>query len=91
MKSNWISVKDRLPEKGVTVLIYYNFNEYTWISSEPIIEKIILTSKYCPPDYPGEFFWLPENRFAGCDGVERLETKHVSHWMPLPEPPNKGE
>ena len=61
--SNWISVKDRLPENGDRVLTYNSFDG------------------------------ICTGRHLG-DGRWRVKTSYpdpVTHWMPLPEPPEGGE
>ena len=62
--SNWISVKDRLPEKNGRYLVYENGEVY---SAE--YEKNRPDSEWTD-DYEGYFM-------------------KVSHWMPLPEPPEE--
>jgi hypothetical protein len=57
----WISVEERLPRSGDTVLVYYRRGDYRgadimryigrWLTVDPLVE--------------------------------------VTHWMPLPEPPEK--
>ena len=63
--SEWISVKDRLPETPVEVLV---FNLGTWVLA------------YWNEDV-GQ--WILYNG----DKVLR----YVTHWMPLPEPPEEVE
>jgi hypothetical protein len=68
-KPEWISVKDRLPEKSVPVLICAAGHR--------------VTAYY---DKVKEVFRLTED-----DNLYYL-TKCVTHWMPLPEPPeSEGE
>ena len=64
--SEWISVKDRLPEFGENVLTY---------SPE---EKV--SPKYCNAYIGENGEWIERSFF------ERPLGK-VTHWMPLPEPP----
>lgn len=64
--SEWISVKDKLPDDGQQVLAYYT-------GVEEIDE---------PPKVRTTFYFGFNNGFS-C-------VKHygsVSHWMPIPEPP----
>ena len=60
---HWISVKDRLPESGVDVLVF--------------------TDDYCAytAHYDG-YWWL---------SGEPTLSYNVTHWMPLPEPPEMQE
>ena len=65
-KSEWISVKDRMPEEGVDVLVYGD---------------ICLNRKSVDVDFvdreSGNFFYYDEGE--------------VTHWRPLPEPPESAE
>ena len=62
---DWISVKDRLPEKRGDYLIY-NTDGIVW-----------------------PYWYNPEDKrwYDNCGYL----TESVTHWMPLPEPPKKGE
>lgn len=66
-QSEWISVKDRLPDKGQDVLAYrgdFNgdmMNTYTYLGSEN---------------------WEDDYGYRGS-----TEHEGITHWMPLPEPP----
>jgi hypothetical protein len=64
--SEWISVKDRMPEEGVDVLVY---------------GYIYLNRKGADVDFvdreSGDFFYYDEGE--------------VTHWRPLPEPPESAE
>ena len=64
--NEWISVKDRLPEVGVPVLVHegpYNYQVIATINSDGRWE----------------------------DTVEGYMAIHVTHWMPLPDPPTDTE
>jgi hypothetical protein len=63
--NGWISVKDRMPEDGVEVLVYGD---------------IYLNRKGADVDFvdkSGNFFYYDEGE--------------VTHWRPLPEPPESAE
>lgn len=64
--SDWISVKDRMPEEGVEVLVYGD---------------IYLNRKGADVDFvdreSGNFFYYDEGE--------------ITHWRPLPEPPESAE
>ena len=71
----WIPVSDRLPEDGVAVLVAFTENPK---------DIDILTAKYYK-HYAG---------FGGLDNwwnIEGWHTGNVTHWMPLPEPPEVTE
>lgn len=71
-QQRWVSVKDRLPEKGtydrylVHVENTTNFNR--------LLDNVII-ALWCDDD------WL----------YDGWEDNRVTHWMPLPESPTKGE
>ncbi len=71
----WISVKDRLPEKFKTVLIYCK-------------NKTIRGGTVCHIGSCDNGFWFLA-RQAGTESFPDLEWE-VTHWMPLPQPP-KGD
>lgn len=76
----WVSVEERLPDKGVLVLLYLQNASETKITTgkifnDPTFEKGI-----------GEFC-------IGFDSVfpEFLQSEYVTHWQPLPEPPTRTD
>ena len=70
-KQEWISVKDRLPEFGKKVLVCD-------VDAEPDIANDI--HMFC--------LWHDEDGHYWTDGDEWvIDFENVSHWMPLPEPP----
>lgn len=86
--SEWISVKDRLPEEVVDVLILVEERYpvcpgrdgvYRWIFTGWIVEDSWETV-YC------------HGRYSLVEQMEReLGTSYVvTHWMPLPAPPKEG-
>ena len=76
--SNWISVEDRLPEfKEETVLhvLLKDDGIDFWLPAryDQLLEKA---------------WWIPQRETFAYGGVE--DALHlVTHWMPLPDPPNK--
>ena len=75
--SEWISVKERLPEEGQRVLLY-NSLEYV---------SIVMAHWYSSSQTP--FF----NHVTIDDihiNFPLQDNKHL-HWMPLPEPPKEKE
>lgn len=73
--NDWISVKERIPNLWETVLIYiYN-------------KKVCAAQRYCKATEHGDSWWkilddggsLPN----WCDNAD------VTHWMPLPNPPEE--
>ena len=70
----WISVKDRLPDYMGEVLVI--------VSGKPH-ENITLDGAYEIAEYDPVEGWILEMWPEWCSGV-------VTHWMPMPEPPEEG-
>lgn len=68
---NWISVKDRLPEDGEEVIAFS--------------EQNVTAAIYDGPESYGGECWT-ESKLFYCD-VTFDHLEHVTHWMPLPDPP----
>ena len=72
----WISVKERLPEYQERVLVHEEV--------KPEWENLSVTIGYLNTTTKGKSFetneWYSDNNYQSID---------VTHWMPLPEPPNK--
>jgi len=62
-RGEWISVKERLPRSGDTVLVYYRRGDYRRMDIVRYVGSWVTVDWY---------------------------TK-VTHWMPLPEPPEKED
>ena len=71
----WISVKDRLPDYMGEVLVI--------VSGKPH-ENITLDGAYEIAEYDPVEGWILEMWPEWCSGV-------VTHWMPLPEPPEEDD
>lgn len=69
----WISVNDKLPEKGDFVII---FTKYNWIE---------YSYEYCGD---GEFYESNFDKTRNIDSRPLSKDCNVTHWMPLPLPPN---
>ena len=78
--SDWISVKDRLPESGSTVLVLWD-DKYLYNGNE-IHNRRIQTAICCNENVDTKCFVADDTYYT--------EVINVTHWMPLPEPP-KGE
>ena len=79
-KSEWISVKDRLPNETRSYLV---------VLDNEVIDIRLFNSKNEPyqtwPSMLNKFLFLDNER-------EWNSTKRVTHWMPLPDPPKmKGD
>lgn len=75
--SEWISVKDRLPNEWTFVLVYCKMpgtNEPCPISIAMLEDK--------------EWDILGDNAACACgDLLWGIDSDDITHWMPLPEPP----
>ena len=79
--TGWISVKDRLPEKDGDYVVYI---QYPYSN---LIMIISWTNNYKGfyPDLKGKAVWYDyDSEYGDC------EITNVTHWMPLPLPP-EGE
>lgn len=73
----WISVKDRLPEKNGEYIVTAcdegcPYGEGIWYST------VVVPSEF----YNGEWLWYEGTQKYYLEGI-------VTHWMPLPEPPKE--
>jgi len=75
MSNEWISVEDRLPSDKLDVVIIYTGNDE---------DKFVLEAEWEIHNEEGAF-WL--------DAHDQYYYPHLSvtHWMPLPSPPDTGE
>lgn len=74
---DWISVEDDLPKENQDVIYYFRHTG-------------IHMGRFNRVEYPAEFVGekgVFGNAFFGRDG---FLVDDVTHWMPLPEPPNEG-
>ena len=77
----WISVKDRLPPKGDQTEVVFYVEPYAWE-----------TGMFTPAGLLSEQFDNEFERYVhNCDGEYYEKVENVTHWMPLPEPPEDGE
>ena len=82
--SEWIPVTERLPEIGDTYLVVVKY-KYDWEDDYTIDTDVAMFHPYDNPDA------YIDNRWdTYIDWDEGQQYIHVTHWMPLPEPP-KGE
>lgn len=74
-RPRWIPVTERLPEEGVPVLI-----NYIGTDGKVYADGVAVWTYY------GCFWW--EGSLADCDSEVAVP---ITHWMPLPEPPEEVE
>lgn len=81
--AEWISVKERLPKKNGQYLCYFDATRYAYVSVCSFAKNLYKVDKY---DFAGE----KRAGFYSYDSEwgfnERLG---VTHWMPLPDAPQK--
>lgn len=71
---SWISVKERLPEEGIEVLIFGKvLND---------ISKVLGVRARFRGDQEWKYTWESED-------IHVYKQDDVTHWMPLPEPPKE--
>jgi hypothetical protein len=92
--SDWISVKDRLPEEYELVWVFYMRKNRPTQSEGMIYDS----SKHLASESHPESFWKSVGYgLVWEDGfgrqIQSLTAKksknNVTHWMPLPEPPKQ--
>ncbi len=81
--SEWISVQERIPEKGKAVLLYQNWPKYTAFNclAKPINDRCFIIV--------GALVW--NDKFVSYnDQWNESGLEHISHWMPIPERPQSS-
>lgn len=81
--AEWISVKDRLPEEGKEVLVFAIGKLDNFIG-ETAIAISDYTNISLVPQIIHRMGWRAPWQYF-------LTDYEITHWMPLPEPPVKGE
>ncbi len=79
----WISVKDELPEDEQVIDVWMPEIK----KKNKRLENIIFYKRYSLLDYRKNFFfqWNFNN-----ETTIFLEENRITHWMPLPKPPNQS-
>lgn len=79
--SEWISVKDRLPEHDTDVLVFAEGKHEAFIGESVITITHIGNHKFWP-DSPDHWEWVSPWQYFMTD-------YEITHWMPLPKPPER--
>lgn len=77
----WINVKERLPEKGVVVLLYQMWPKNTAFNCRADPLEINFTRL-------GGLRY--DDLFIDCQNQYGEPLKYISHWMPLPDTPKEN-
>ena len=80
--SGWISINDRLPELNQDVLVYA-VGKIDGFIGDHVVEKCKRFIQRILPSSPGEEIWSSPYQYFHTD-------YEITHWMPLPEPPEEG-
>jgi len=81
--SEWISVKDRLPDFGVKVLVYWRPIDHKF---RPFHREITIASR--TEHLPREGSSL-DSPYWWSNGQYYDTETFITHWQPLPEPPKE--
>lgn len=76
-QSEWISVEERLPERELQELMRMNP-----LKVFPCL--VVIMGDYYNKAYVSKAYYAEEGFISGGSG---LITERITHWMPLPEPP----
>lgn len=89
MKSEWISVDDRLPDINQAVLTYDDcLYRYPF---ECFVDVCVFRGEYSHNvwnDKEMKMMLSEADRWVLFQNIETGNTRNYTHWMPLPEPPN---
>jgi len=79
MKDGWISIKKKLPRQGKEVLI-------RWKNHQRLKFTSVGTLWRDNPVFGSNWHFI----YYDVGGSTSLDDSEVTHWMPLPSPPNQG-
>ena len=81
---SWINVKDGLPNKNGSYLVVYKAFQYAFVDVKRFAKDLYSVDEY---DFPNEHRpgWYEYD-----DEYGYIERNDITHWMPLPNLPEKG-
>lgn len=81
---SWTNVKDELPNENGLYLVIYKAFEHTFIDVKQFAKDLYSIDKYdfLNKHRPG---WYEYDNEYGY-----IERNNITHWMPLPNPPEEG-
>jgi len=86
--SDWISVKDRLPEQKEHVLVYYAGDGKSQKSSMHLLEPDLDdNSKEDAESWNRGVLGITGRTLYQWHGFKVDKQQFITHWMPLPKPP----
>lgn len=83
-EKKWISVNDRLPDEKGSYLVAYKAFQYTLIGVKRFAKNLHSVDKYYFPKEHRPGWYEYDNEYG------YFERTNVTHWMPLPNLPEKG-
>lgn len=85
---DWISVEDRLPEEHESIFAKaYGTKRWADGMFRTISDEVLA----CVAFEDGHKVTMTLRTHDGVWGLSSVHRGHVTHWMPLPEPPEEGE
>lgn len=81
---SWINVKDGLPNENGSYLVVYKAFQYAFVDVKRFAKDLYSVDEY---DFPNEHRpgWYEYD-----DEYGYIERNDITHWMPLPNLPEKG-
>jgi len=90
--NNWISVEDQLPDVGKDVLIFLDNEIYSAFFIKENTTFIVTLPNCLDKDNCYDVtFLFPFQIERTCNCCNIIESKEVTHWMELPEPPKEND